>query len=85
MDRAAQRLRVGQSGSADNALDDLLRQVKPLVIRNCNSTGLARVLELYMRTGLLMNHETAFLRRTNDYARLQAGELGRHSALDGDF
>ena len=76
---------VGQSGLADDAFDDVLGQVKALVVRNRNAAGLAGVLEVHVRAGLFVNKKAALLQRANHHPRLQAGEFRRHRGLDRDL
>jgi hypothetical protein len=51
---------VGQSGLADDAFDDVFGQIKPLVVGNRNASGLARVFEVHVRSGLLVYKKPPF-------------------------
>jgi hypothetical protein len=75
---------VGQSGLADDAFDDVLGQVKPLVVGDRYAAGLAGMLEVDVRAGLLVNRKPAPLQSANHNARLQASEFWRHPGLDRD-
>ena len=59
-------------------LDDVLRQVKQLVVGDGDAARLAG------GTALLVNHKTALLQRSNDHARLQVRKFWRHPSLDSD-
>src|SRR5690348_16321347 len=74
VDRASQKIRRGQSGLTDDAFDDVLGQVKPLVARNRNAAGLAGVLEVHVRAGLFVNKKASLLQSANHHPRFQAGE-----------
>jgi len=76
---------VGQSGLADDAFDDVLGQIEPLMVRNGNAAGLSGMLQVHVRAGLFVNKKTALRQRANHHARLQTSEFRRHRGLDRDL
>jgi hypothetical protein len=75
-----EELLIGQSCLPNDALDNVLRQVKPFMVWNRDPARLAWVLHVNVRTCLLVNIEAALLKRADDLSRLVVGKLGRLSA-----
>jgi hypothetical protein len=85
IDRASRKIQRWSIRLADNAFDDVLGQIEPLVVWNRNAAGLAGMLEVRVRAGLFVNKKAALLQSANHHTRLQAGEFWRHPGLDRDF
>jgi hypothetical protein len=67
---------VGESSLANDALYYGFWDVKSLVIRNCHSVRLNRMLELNVRTGSLVDVKAGLLQGANDLPGLETAKSG---------
>ena len=79
-----EKLLVSQACLAEDALDDVLWQVKAFVIRHGNPSMLVGMFEMNVGAAGFVNVKTSFLKGTYHFSRLEVCELGCH-ALHGDF
>jgi len=79
-----EKLLVSQTSLTEDALNDVLWQVKAFVIGQGDSPRLVGMFEMNVGAAGFVNVKTSFLKGTDHFSRLEVCELGCH-ALHGDF